>query len=372
MKKVAILTILDNLNLGTILQAYATARMIDKYGYRPVFINYFRPGSTTYCQVRNIIHDGRRSHLQRYTYAILVLILVSFVKKRLRSFLTNQFHFTRPYHSIDELRQAPPQANLYLTGSDQVWNTHYNGGIDSAFFLDFTNGPKVSYAASVGMTQFTTQDKNKIQRLLHSYNTLSVRESQTAEYFRQLGFSHTTHDLDPTLLLTAEQWKKAVNYHTHKRPKYLLVYSVEGPNNDFIFSQATILAREKNLKLYAVTVTDAWRLQKYACDKIFAFSNVKQFISLIADATFIVASSFHGTVFSIIFNKEFITIAPERFNIRMESLVKEFNLEHRIVTNNIIHSTDLIPIDYQYVNQKLTDSRITSENHLRTALSFCR
>lgn len=301
-------------------------------------------------------------------YAVSALFLVPFIKLRLRSFLTSRFRFTRKYRSIESLRKHPPQADIYMTGSDQVWNSRYNNGVDRAFFLDFTESPKISYAASMGIDNFPPDEVTEVVSLLKRYRSISVRENQTVCYMRDLGFPFVTHDLDPTLLLTAKDWKKIIRYRSRRQSEYLLVYSVEGNNNDFIFYQASIIAREKGLKLYAVTAADPFKLKKYKCDKIYAFTGVEHFVTLFADAAFIVASSFHGTAFAINFNKEFITVAPHQYNIRLKSLAEQLDISHRIITSCEVGLCDLQPLNYEVINDKLNFCRMVSENRLRSFL----
>lgn len=150
----------------------------------------------------------KRSLVRRVVYAVSALFLVPFIKLRLRSFLTARFRFTRKYRSIESLRKHPPQADIYMTGSDQVWNSRYNNGVDRAFFLDFTESPKISYAASMGIDNFPPDEVTEVVSLLKRYRSISVRENQTVRYMLDLGLSFVTQDLDPTLLLTAEDWKR--------------------------------------------------------------------------------------------------------------------------------------------------------------------
>ncbi len=366
--KVGLITILDNINFGTILQAYALANKIESFGHKVCFINYWRPNSSIRCQIRGILNDKKRSLVRRVVYAVSALFLVPFIKLRLRSFLTARFRFTRKYRSIESLRKHPPQADIYMTGSDQVWNSRYNNGVDRAFFLDFTESPKISYAASMGIDNFPPDEVTEVVSLLKRYRSISVRENQTVRYMLDLGLSFVTQDLDPTLLLTAEDWKKIIRYRSKSQPQYLLVYSVEGNNNDFIFQQASIIAREKGLKLYAVTAADPFKLKKYNCDKIYAFAGVEHFVTLLADAAFVVASSFHGTAFSINFNKEFVTVAPRRYNIRLKSLAQQLEVSHRIITSHEVCICDLQPLDYEFINEKLNICRMVSEDRLRSFL----
>ena len=143
-----------------------------------------------------------------------------------------------------------------------------------------------------------------------------------------------------------------------------MVYSVERFNNDFIFSQAKRIAEELRLKMYVVCTTYPVKAKDYGFDKIYAMAGVKTFLKLMAGADFVVASSFHGTAFALNFNKEFITIAADNFNIRMESLIYQFGIAHRIVNGKGVDVADLFPIDYDSINKKLAQERIFSKSFL--------
>ena len=369
--KIALITILDNINFGTILQAYALARRIEERGCEVEFIDYWRPNSGTWQQVWGILRNKKRGPLGRFVYAVSALLLVPPIKCRLRSFLTRRFAFTRRYRSIGELRRRPPVADLYLTGSDQVWNSSYNNGIDPAFFLDFTSARKCSYAASLGMDAFPAGQEAEALRLLQEYSEVSVRESLTCDYLRGLGVAHLSCDLDPTLLLGPQEWKQAVG-HTGKRESsvpYLLVYSVEEKNNACIFEAARAIARQRGLRLYAVIGGDPFKLRKFGCDKIFSFASVPCFLRLMIDADFVVASSFHGTVFSLNFNKEFVSILPDRFSVRQRSLEILFpSIAGRVKSLDPFDPAALSPLDYGEINRRLGELRALSEARLSEML----
>ena len=116
--------------------------------------------------------------------------------------------------------------------------------------------------------------------------------------------------------------------------------------------------------MYVVCTTYPVKAKDYEFDKIFAMASVKTFLRLMADADFVVASSFHGTAFALNFNKEFVTISANKFNIRMESLVKQFKISHRIVTTTLKKASDLLPIDYVMINHKLEENRALSLSFL--------
>lgn len=373
-KTVCLVTILDVANFGTMLQAYALATVVERLGYRVVFLNYWRHDYTTLQKVRTFLSDKSLGFfLKRIAFALSALFFYSKIRNRVRCFVTKKFEFTRPFHSIDEVLKADLKIEIAICGSDQIWNSVYNGGVDKVFYLDFANCPRIAYAASSGINEFCPSELESIKAMLSRFSAISVRESQTCDYLRAIGFPQVQHVLDPSLLLDAEEWKKISKYATwhHPREKYLLVYSVERFNNDFIFSQARRIAHELNLKMYVVCTTYPVKAKDYGFDKIFAMSNVETFLNLMAGADFIVASSFHGTAFALNFNKEFVTIAANNFNIRMESLVHQFKIAHRIVRTTEISISDLNSIDYTYINDKLRYERNLSISFLKKNLSLC-
>lgn len=371
-KKISILTILDVVNFGTMSQAYALARKIEGLGCDVQYVNYWRPKCTTMNKVKTFIKDPSLGFwLKRAIIALGTMLTYPILRNRNRSFVTKNFKMTRSYYSLEELQKNPPKADLFVTGSDQVWNSGYNNGVDRVFYLDFTDKPKIAYASSVGMQTYPNEQVAEIKQLLSTYSALSVRESQTCEYFKTLGYDKTEHVLDPSLLLNMEEWKKEIGYKPRKKKRepYLLVYSVERFNNDFIFTQAKKIATARGLKMYAIAASYPVNAEKYGCDKIYAFTSTEKFIELMIEADFTVVSSFHGTAFSVNFNKDFITITPDKYNIRMESLIKLFDISHRIVTKDYVESSDLKPINYELINKKLEKEIEKSEAYLKVALN---
>lgn len=371
-KKAGIVTILDVANFGTMLQAYALATIVKNAGFHVEFLNYWRRDYTTLHKVHTFLRDKTLgSIIKRMAFAVSALIFYPFVRNKVRRFVTQKFCFTRPYHSIGEVQSSHYKWDVAICGSDQIWNSIYNGGLDKVFFLDFVDCPRIAYAASSGMNEFPSQELPAVKKMLSAFQAISVRESQTCNYLCSLGFTQTKHVLDPSLLLDAEEWRKIAGCKSTQREneRYLLVYSVERFNNDFIFSQAKRIAKELHLKMYVVCTTYPVKAKDYGFDKIYAMAGVKTFLKLMANADFVVASSFHGTAFALNFNKEFITIAADKFNIRMESLVYQFGIAHRIVKGTEISVADLAPIDYDCINEKLAKERIFSKSFLINSLN---
>lgn len=374
-KKIGIVTILDVANFGSMLQAYALGTIVQRLNYEVEFINYWRQDYTTKNKVQTFLKDKTLGNVtKRFAFALAALLFYAPIRIRVRRFVTKKFKFTRKYSSFNDIKNNHPDIDACLFGSDQIWNSSYNGGIDRVFWGDFGSCPHIAYAASSGLESFENNELPEIKHLLSNFKSIAVRESQTREYLCKLGFPEVQHVLDPSLLLTAEEWKATIGYQKNTSrqtttQEYLLVYSVERFNNDFIFSQARRIADELNLKVYVVCTTYPVKAKKYGVDKIYAMANVPLFLRLLSDARFVVASSFHGTAFAINFNKDFITISPDKYNIRMESIVKQFGLEDRVVRTTEIDISDLKPIDYETLNTKLVQAREDSLAFIRSSLS---
>lgn len=370
-KTVGIITILDVTNFGSMLQGYALAETVEKLGYKVVFINYWRPLYSTKHKVKTFLHDKSLGNIaKRSAFAFMALTFYEGLRIRIRKILKNRFQFTKKYMSNNEIKNSNLSLDAVISGSDQIWNNTYNGCIDYAFYLDFTDKPKIAYAGSSGLDKFEDDELTEITRLLKNYSAISVRESQTTDYFKSLGFENTVNVLDPSFLLTADEWNDKLNITSpDPKDKYLLVYSVERFNNDFIFTQSKRIAEELGLKVYVVCATFPVEVKKYNFDKVYSLATVNTFLKLLRGASFVVASSFHGTAFSINFNKPFISISPNKFNIRMNSIMKLTQLENRIVRDEMISVKDLQPIDWHKVNAILKEERDKSISFLQTALA---
>lgn len=372
-KKIDVITLMDVPNFGSMLQAYATGILIEREGYDIEFIDYYRANHSAWSKFKIFIFDKSLGNIvKRFIYGCATLVFYSFLMRRLRSFVKNRFKFTKFYHSLEALEKNPPKADLFMTGSDQVWNSIHNKCIDKALFLSFVQGKKVAFSASVGIESFPEVELAETKFLLDTYDKISVRERHTKDYFHKLGYQATEQVLDPTLILTADEWCEIIELKSKNEAEehYLLVYSVERFNNDFIFSQAKKIAADLGLKTYAISATFPVKAKSYGIDKVFALGTIKQFLTLIANADYVIASSFHGTAFSINFNKPFITILPEEFNIRMKSLVEMIDISDRILTTQGFNVKELPPIDYASINKVLDNEREKSMKILREILNI--
>lgn len=353
MKKISIITILDNYNFGTYLQAFAIAYKIEQLGMKAEIVSYCRPGLSVWEHYLRSLKSTRNplKWMARTIYAIK--------EHRLRTkdlkFVSQYLSPTR-YHSHQELQANPPLADVYMTGSDQVWNSYYNHGIDPSFYLEYAPKDKkrVSYAASIGMKEIPMDEQKEMHNLLSKYNNITIREESAKDLLESIGIQsskvHTV--IDPTLLLNKKEWSRFIENRLVNEP-YLLVYSVEPRDKNIEVSKiAQNIATTKGLKVVGVYYGGT-SSRIPGCDKNFFRTTPDIFLSLMYHADFVVVSSFHGTAFSINFRKEFITVSPDRFNSRITNILNICNLQSRIIHNASEYNHQIQSINYNEVEQLL-------------------
>lgn len=284
------------------------------------------------------------------------LASVSVSKYKLKkNFLSKHVKLSkRCYTSYDELERDPPEADIYVTGSDQVWNSQYNEGVEKAYYLAFApkGKKKFSYAASIGMESFPEAEINETKNLLLEYSKVGVRESSAIKILSDIGINDAEHVVDPTLLISNEEWTGMAKTDSFvKTEPYLLIYTVEYSKKIIITEYAHEIAKKLNLKVYMVTA-GGFR-DDVDCDRIFHFVSPERFLNLMSQADFIIASSFHGTAFSVKMNRQFLSISPDKFNSRVYSFLDSLGLADRIKKDAYCPLDAIDTIDYSEVNKCL-------------------
>ncbi len=365
-KKVSLVTVFDVANFGTYLQALATAVVLKSMGAKVEIVHYERPFKNTQLLRRNILARGAY-----YFYFWLRGFDGCLFTHRCRRFVAKHAKISKTYYSVSELKARPPYADVYMTGSDQVWNTDHNQGVDEAYYLGWVpdGKKKVSYAASIGQDAIPEEYKERSRELLSRYDAISVREDKAVQLLAGIGIE-ATQVLDPTLLLDRGGWLK----YAGKRlvaEDYLLVYSVEPAEYDTKVAElARYVAREKNLKIVSVS---NFGEDKHipGCDQYFDFALPQQFLSLMAHASFVVVSSFHGTAFAINFNRQFLTITPGAFSSRIASLLELTGLGRRRVNGLSDLDGNLLQedVDFAPVNSILAQARKDSLRFIKNNIA---
>ncbi|MBU3853741.1 MAG: polysaccharide pyruvyl transferase family protein, partial [Candidatus Paraprevotella stercoravium] len=251
-----------------------------------------------------------------------------------------------------------------MTGSDQVWGPTLNGQYDEAYFLSFVTGkPRTAYAASFGRTDFTPQILAEYKKLLSTYSGIAVRENSAVDLLTQMGIPCAGQVLDPTLLLTGEEWSKRIKRNIEG--KYVLVYQLH--NNPVLTDYALRFARHTGLPLYRISPTFH---QIRRGGKFVYLPDLDEFLSYIKNCTYFLTDSFHGTAFALNFNKQFIEILPNnKTGSRNQSILQLTGLTDRILTDFSDFSMADKVIEYTLVNNILAKERQKSIAILKSLLS---
>lgn len=351
--KALIITLHRYANCGSALQAFALWRFLQDRGIDSELIDYCPHYMET---------EGRR--FRSFVRKTLFLIPYLQRQKKFAQFIDRNCSITPiRYKTYHQLVLNPPKGDVYISGSDQLWNPSFECGRDDAFFLEFIHGvPKISYATSLGSDSLTEGQIKNIAQKISDYEFVSVREECSSKQLALAGVKDVKWVCDPTFLLERSHYDfLAKNYQQLGR--FVAVYLVEkSPLLDWILES---LSQKDNLKIVGV----GGYLKKYKCDKHYMDAGPSEFLGLIRDSQFVVATSFHATVFSLIFHKNFLIIPPKINVARIEQLLGYLGLENKIVRKKEDFEAALKPINYSEVDSKLNLLIINSKKSLLDALA---
>ena len=343
------------LNYGSALQAFALQHSIRMLGVESEIIDYIYPKDPNYS-----------------LYTRIKFWLIDFLKgfprktkaRKFKSFYSNKFILTKEqYLTPESLYSANFSYDKYLTGSDQVWNPIHIKD-DLSYFLPFvTDSPKYSYASSISSGVLKDEFISRITPLLKSYNAISVRETSSQNIINSiLGFKpHTV--CDPTLLLSRNDWLEIAREFNYQLPnKYILVYILTYAYNPYPDILNLLIEIKERLKLPVIVLDSKKRIFKNIDVTVINNAGPCDFINFIANASFIITTSFHGTAFSLKFNKPFISVVKDHsnFDTRMVDLLNIVGAESRIQVFNKPLNVNL-DIDYTHINRNL--DLFTKESH---------
>lgn len=374
MKKVGIITFHCADNFGAVLQVYALQEKVRQLGFEVEVID-FKPDRIldSYSLFPNIIRTYKKRGFIR-TVKHSIFKIKHFKKNYLRKKNFNNFrneHLNKTktsFSTSSDLHKFKPNFNYYITGSDQVWNPDFFKEIGETYFLDFApdDAVKISYAASIA--KHVDEDEAKVfKKNLKRFDYISIREKSHIDFISQFTNKNVMVTLDPTLLLSKKDWLKIAS-NRKSLFKYILVYDLV--KNPLIIETANKVAQFLNCKIVSYSSRKGylnWHSSFYS-------NNPTEFLGLIDNAEFIITSSFHGTAFSIIFNKPFYTVPHHTRGNRMKDLLNELGLAERLIENhndiqkiNVNHS-----INYEQINEKLLELKRTSNLFIEEALGISR
>jgi len=370
--KIGIITFHDTINFGAAIQTYALQQKLFELGYDCEIINYTNKKRINSYSIKNLLLNSiKKQNIKEFFKIIAGSIFILRRKRNFNKFYQEYLSLSNnKYVGNQDIRNNPPNYDYYIAGSDQIWN-YKNNGEDTTYFLDFVYDEKktLSYASSFGMEEVPASLVHFYKKQLSSINIVSVREQLGADLYKEMTDKIAEVVLDPTLLFDREYWVKFCQKTKKNRP-YILIYVTKTKTDiiDDFLNNMEIQIGNYDLIFVGTAIKIKYFINKRI--KIKSGIGPREFLGLLNNADLIVTSSFHGTVLSIIMQKQFITILSgiQGKDSRIISILDLLNLNDRIYNRNNISDILWKPIDYNKVNQKLEIERQKSINFLKNAI----
>lgn len=346
--EIKIITLHSLFNPGSAFQAFALQRYLSKekkveiIDYRPA---YSRHGGS-------LIKDILRN--------LLFFRLCLSEKQKFHAFMNKYMNLTKTFYNYDSLKKANLQADLFIAGSDQLWNTDYPCGNDDAFYLEFVkNARKITYSTSVGKKVIDERNLNKIKAYADSFSTIAVREKDTAIQLTEKLGREVSWVCDPVFLLDRDVYESMIEQKTKFNKPYAFIYlSPKSPMLDSLVAYF----RSKGLM---IVLGGGFNTSRCDCDVHIKDLGPLDFLNCIKYAEVVVSTSFHATAFCHIFHKEFVTILPPKNGERVVSLLEQTGLMNRSVIDSVDFDVVQKTIDWDNVDEKLDKYVEQSKQYLQ-------
>ena len=355
-------------NYGQILQAYALQKVLNSRGHNCFLVNHGK----------NITYSLRDKFKRRVLAFFNYLDIPNFSLKSLNAInRAAQFNKFKEQHLqlgpyVADITKSSFDADCFITGSDQVWNHSLFTNVEKElrfYFLTFIKNneiPAFSYAASFGFEKLDSSLTSTYKELIKKLKKVSVREESGKKISTELGVENALVVPDPTLLLSKEDWKNLLQEKKSTNlKKKVFIYSLE---KDFEIFLGEIKYLRPNRSLEVIHVYPNHRLETHTL-------SIQEWLQEISEASYVITNSFHGTVFSIIFEKPFITClrtgSASISNDRVISLLNKLGLENQIAKDpsefkEKLETINNSSIDWSLVKKRLDEFRKTGFDFLES------
>lgn len=362
LEKIGIITFHCSYNYGSALQAYALQTFVEMLGFNVKIIDFvMKKDFEQYKLFRTSLYKRQIKSL-----GADILFLPYHLKRKINfeTFTKRRMHLTKKrYYSCIELTELNNVFDIFICGSDQIWNIDCTHGVEPAYFLAFADDSKrkIAYAPSLAHTKFKTDRKDELKKLLYNFDAISVREESTVPYLQSITSQGIETVLDPTLLLNKDDYLSLIKCN-FREEKYIFVYLLEG--NKELIQYSEKLTKDTGYQLYYLSskVNCGFHVGK----NLFGISP-EDFLGYIFHAEYVITNSFHATVFSILFNKQFCTFVTKKSSARMVDLLEKLDIKNRIF-NKKFNIDD--KINYKIVDNRIEKLRYNSILFLKNALNL--
>lgn len=382
MKKVGICACYNNYNFGSMLQSFATQEIIEENGFEPEYIIYNKNKSLKF-KIKSLprlfnvsfVKSKLKELKKRKDINNHVEVKKNIeIRKKLFDNFQKEFYrnFSKEYIEYEDLKKGAKEYDSVLVGSDQLWlpiglgTNFYN----LMFVPDEIN--KISYATSFGVSAVPWYQKSRTKKYLDRINYLSTRELKGKEIIKEISGLDANVVVDPTLLFNGKEWEKFIPNKEVVEDKYVFCYFLG--NVKEYRDEAQKIANKFGYKTVIIPHLDEFveSDENFGDIKLYEVGP-KEFVNLIRNAEFVCTDSFHGTVFSLLNHKKFMTFnryaegSKNSRNSRIDSLCSQVGISDRRYNNNIENIEK--EIDYVAVDKKIEELRSFSKNFLKKALN---
>lgn len=379
MKKIGLITFHRSNNCGSMLQAFALQQKLKDLGYDPTIIDFSSKGQRElYSIMPSFFLNGKfkKSQVKLWFLCIPYKKLLKKESLDYNYFIDKYFILTkRKYLNNKSLCEETFKFDAYITGSDQVWNINCVDA-DDAYFLNFVKeGRKIAYATSLGANDIkkTSSNPDKYVNFLKTFNYISVREKNAVSQITTLSNRNDIQmHIDPTLFMTQKEWTDSIEIGNRLvKGEYIFYYAFNYSKE--VNNTVLKISQKYNLPVYIIDVKN-WgaRGLKNIGFKLSPKFGPAAFINLIKYAKLVLTTSFHGTVFSVIFNKPFWYIESSMHNIkddRAVSLLSQLELPSRLQNSKYLLTHDAMETwDFDKVQNRITELQNQAYTFLKQSI----
>jgi len=369
--KIGIITIHSAHNYGSVLQAYALQEELKKFSNDVEVINY-RPKyfEEKYKMFSIGIYSNYKGVVNKvihFAWRILMIKCRYTKYKKFENYIKNRYNLTKRYSTYEELENEKFDYNVVFCGSDQIWNTDITEGFDKSFYLGFCDDKvkKASYAASVARKEIDYKYEEEYKKYISRLEHVALREESSRDIIQKYTEKPVMVTVDPTLLHNKEKWDEIAQESNLKiKDKYILVYVLE--DNEQMVKIVNAISEYLGVQVISLS-----KKKRFNNETIFSNAGPEDFVNLFKNAEFVITNSFHGTIFSLIYEKKNCIIPHKTRGARMCDLMKKVGLEKRVITNYDELNLEEInkDIDYNLVNKKIEEEREKAEEYIRNVLN---
>ena len=358
--KIGILTYHRSHNYGALLQGIALREVLNRAGHQVTFIDYWPAYHRHMYDLFSFRWMmTRKGLLGKIRYLKNCIANFDYLKRRKSNFDTFIKENVEPYTS-----SMGEEYDVIIHGSDQIWRKQPEINTYNPVYFgkhSIKAAKKISYAASMGILPERESDRQELKVLLSNLDDMSVRERDLHDLVDSLGFTEAHQDIDPTLLLTADDWVNMFGLKkSESEEKYALYYKIKDSFD------VGLLQRFANSKGLILKIVYSKAVGQETGSRIMT-ANPRQFLELMYNADFVFTSSFHGLAFSLLFHKPFLASFTNNAG-RAASLLTALDLSDYLLSPKVNIPAQIDNIYYDQVDSKLNQMRVSSMEYLKSVL----